>query len=417
MPALFVIDVVITLILGASGEAPTGAAMITLRGQVFTLRIPSRRLIRVVLVALGVTSIVCTSQPFMAASVAARRALASAQGTRSIAEAEVPMTITVVPRSESSVFRDTVLVYLDGKIDADAPNRLSTALNGIAGKITVWLNSPGGNLFAGMELGRIIRKHRAWTRIIDHRTLLPGECYSACAMAFLGGIYRFNDNAPRYGVHLASLSVRSPTGALDLGQHLSAAVGNYIGEMGVDVRLLDLWMKAGPDEMYVLTPQEAKDLRVANNGREPPQWSIVTAPRGSVLQGQQATIDGRGTVSFSCDEKQTVLGSVYVVAGKGESVAAGGWSHLLTIDSDKERPLKELSVSREDDLMGWRFLLSPDVVRLAMSAKQIGHRMKRSGNRSISLGYSVDIDGRSASMVKKFLGNCLRRQAKSLFRS
>ena len=129
----------------------------------------------------------------------------------------VPMTVTVVPRSDLGVFRDTALVYLDGTIDDDAPNRLSTALDGVAGKIAVWLNSPGGNLFAGMELGRIIRKHGAGTHIIDHRTVLPGQCYSACALAFLGGVSRFIDNAARYGVHRASLPVDSPAGHVDLG--------------------------------------------------------------------------------------------------------------------------------------------------------------------------------------------------------
>ena len=67
--------------------------------------------------------------------------------------------ISNVSAGESGVFRDTALVYLDGTIGAGAPDRLSAALDGIEGKIAVWLNSPGGNLFAGMQLGRIIRKH------------------------------------------------------------------------------------------------------------------------------------------------------------------------------------------------------------------------------------------------------------------
>jgi hypothetical protein len=335
----------------------------------------------------------------------------------SAAEDQVPMAITALPRSQSGASRETTLVYLDGRIDDDAPHRLSAALEGIVGKIVVWLNSPGGNLFAGMELGRIIRKHQAWTRIVDHRTLLPGECYSACALAFLGGVHRFNDNAARYGVHRASLSVRSPAGNVDLGQQLSAAIESYIREMGVDVRLLDLWMRAGPDEMYVLTQQEAKDLRVADNGRRPPRWSIVPTPRGGVLQGQQTTTDGTGALSFSCDDKQTILGSVYEPAAEGESMAAGRWIHLVTMDRYERRPLKELSVSLDGGSVRGRFLLAPDVVRLAMSARQIGHRIKPAGNRSISLGYGVDVDRRSASMVKKFLGDCLRRQARAGLRS
>jgi hypothetical protein len=45
--------------------------------------------------------------------------------TAAIADGNAPMAVTVAPRSESSVFNDTTLVYLDGPIDADAPARLS----------------------------------------------------------------------------------------------------------------------------------------------------------------------------------------------------------------------------------------------------------------------------------------------------
>jgi hypothetical protein len=134
-----------------------------------------------------------------------------------------PMTITVLPRSESGLFGDTTLVYLDGPIDAGAADRLSGALDGLDGKIAVWLNSPGGNLFAGMQMGRTIRRHGAWTYIIDHRTLRPGECYSACGLTFLGGVYRFNDNAGRYGVHRASLTGDPASNEQGLQQHFNVA--------------------------------------------------------------------------------------------------------------------------------------------------------------------------------------------------
>ena len=313
--------------------------------------------------------------------------------TAAIADGNAPMAVTVAPRSESSVFSDTTLVYLDGPIDADAPARLSKALDAVDGKIAIWLNSPGGNLFAGMQLGRVIRKHGASTHIINSRTLLPGECYSACSLAFLGGVYRFNDNGARYGVHRASLRGGPKTGDSDLDQNLSSAIRAYVREMGVDARLVDLWLKARPDEMYVLSEREARVLGVVNNGRQPPRWSIEKNAGGSRLQGRQVTIDGAGTVSFSCDNQQTLFGT-------SERIDAPGWSHWLTIDG-KEIPLT---------VAGSTFILPPDVVRLARSATQIGYRMKPPVNDAPSIDYAVDIDGKSASVVRSFLGNCLRGQ-------
>ena len=232
-------------------------------------RIASRS-IRVGLLALAFLSIGYARRPLIVAPIAERAAPTITSATAAIAERKVPMTVTVVPRSESGVFRDTTLVYLDGLIDAGASDRLSKALEGINGKIAVWLNSPGGNLFAGMQLGRIIRKHGASTHIVNYRTLLPGECYSACSLAFLGGVYRFANNGAHYGVHRASLQA-GPRADRDLGQDLSAAIRSYIREMGVDARLFDLWIKAAPDEMYFLSQQQVRDLGVVKDGRKPPE--------------------------------------------------------------------------------------------------------------------------------------------------
>ncbi|MGH7344234.1 MAG: hypothetical protein ACREK4_04930, partial [Candidatus Rokuibacteriota bacterium] len=189
-------------------------------------------------------------------------------------------------------------------------------------------------------------------------------------------------------------------------------IRSYVHEMGVDARLLDLWTKAAPDAMYLLSQQQTKDLGVVNNGRKPPEWSIAAFPGGTMLQGQQATADGSGMIYFSCDNKQTVLGSVYEAAGQGEPITARGWSHSLTIDETGEFPLEALGVSDKDGFVRSTFILPPNLARLARSARQIGHQMKPSSGGSPSIGYRVDIDGKSASMVRNFLGNCLRRKAK-----
>jgi hypothetical protein len=349
------------------------ASLAVMSGRFAGSRIASTR-IRVDLLALAILSIGYI-RGHVAAPVAERETSTIVSASASAAEHTAPMTVTVVPRSESGVFRDTALVYLDGPIDAGAPDRLSRALDGIDGKLAVWLNSPGGNLFAGMQLGRIIRKHGAATHIIDYHTLLPGECYRACSLAFLDGEYRFADNGARYGVHRASLQTGPTPGARDLEQALSGSIRSYIREMGVDARLFDLWVKAGADEMYLLSQQQARDLGVVNNGRKPPEWSIAAFPGGTLLQGRQTTADGAGMIYFSCDGKQTVLGSVYEAAGTGDAITAREWSHWLTIDGD-EIPFQALGVSTKDGAVRSTFLVPPNLVRLAMSARQIGHLMK-----------------------------------------
>src|SRR5215470_3159898 len=69
---------------------------------------------------------------------------------------EPPMTVKVASRGGTG---GKALVYLEGRIDVGAPDRLASALAGVQGQITIWLESPEGNLFAGMQLGRVIREH------------------------------------------------------------------------------------------------------------------------------------------------------------------------------------------------------------------------------------------------------------------
>ena len=127
----------------------------------------------------------------------------------------LPMTVVVEPRSQLDVRLEIpTFIYLDGEIDAATPKRLSHVLSTIPpGAISISFNSSGGNLVAGMELGRIIRRYGASTSIgvRDPKSSLlqPGQCFSACSLAFLGGSYRHLKKGSKYGVHRVS-SVEGP---------------------------------------------------------------------------------------------------------------------------------------------------------------------------------------------------------------
>jgi hypothetical protein len=121
------------------------------------------------------------------------------------------------------------------------------------------------------------------------------------------------------------------------------------------------------------------------------------------------TADGTATVSFSCDGQQTIFGSVYEATGQGEQIDARGWSYWLTIDANEIVLTAPQASDSKGSVVRSTFVVPPDVVRLARSATQIGLRMKPPREGSTAIGYSVDIDDTSASIVRSFLGNCLRR--------
>lgn len=76
-----------------------------------------------------------------------------------------------------------IIAKLLEKIDA-SPS-LCYAKTGEKVAVTVFLNSGGGYMRDGYELGELFRKNQVATEIAFN-----GECYSSCATAFLGGKYR-----------------------------------------------------------------------------------------------------------------------------------------------------------------------------------------------------------------------------------
>jgi len=166
-----------------------------------------------------------------------------------------------------------------GVIDQSTPGKFEEYYKKNPYPITVMLHSPGGNLMAGMELGRIFRKYKIPVDIAETQKetdpenhfekTAPGICASACAYAFLGGVSRLIENGSRIGFHqfygnpktveanTGSVSVEGYT--LSADQIISGVIAEYIAEMGVDERVLSIASIAGKND--VITPN-AKDLEI-----------------------------------------------------------------------------------------------------------------------------------------------------------
>jgi hypothetical protein len=128
----------------------------------------------------------------------------------------------------------------------------------------------------------------------------PGFCFSACALAFLGGEYRWLTPGSIYGVHRFFWKEHTNNDA-DLAQILSAAVVQYIASMGVDTKLFALASEAGSSDAITPTPEQLLALDVINNGQKPVSWSIESLPGQIYLKGQQETwINGISKFILSC---------------------------------------------------------------------------------------------------------------------
>ena len=97
------------------------------------------------------------------------------------------------PSLPSVVVGNAWHLFADGEIDDASADRFDQFLRGhdVPRKSLLFLSSPGGNLLAGIKLGKVIRAYGLFTYIgqdAGGNELLPksspGECYSACALSF-----------------------------------------------------------------------------------------------------------------------------------------------------------------------------------------------------------------------------------------
>lgn len=80
----------------------------------------------------------------------------------------------------------------------------------------VYLNSPGGNLTAGLGIGRAIRRAGLATAVLADQHV----CDSACTLAFAGGVRRHNVNGDSV--------FEGMSGMMGLGFHPAHRRGNFV---------------------------------------------------------------------------------------------------------------------------------------------------------------------------------------------
>ncbi len=110
----------------------------------------------------------------------------------------------------------------------------------------VVISSPGGNLKAGIEIGRLIRRN-------GFRAAVSNMCPSACALAWLAGSQRFASQTAHIGFHVAYLSGEQKTES-GIG---NAIVGHYVGELGFSENVVTYVTSAPPNDMQWLSFRDA----------------------------------------------------------------------------------------------------------------------------------------------------------------
>jgi hypothetical protein len=114
----------------------------------------------------------------------------------------------------------------------------------------VVFQSPGGNLRAGMEIGKAIRLKGFGSYVPD-----AVQCSSACALAWLGGRVRYMSNTARVGFHAAYVDAGGQATVSSAG---NALVGAYLNQLGLPPAAIIYITDAPPDGIQWLSFTDAQ---------------------------------------------------------------------------------------------------------------------------------------------------------------
>ena len=192
----------------------------------------------------------------------------------------------------------------------------------------VVLNSGGGNLGAGLRMGRVIRQQKMWTQVGAQLPLMipqneniaaqtvpylaeltsppfAGECASACTFTFMGGVSRTIGYGSNYGVHQFELDTQAPGANPQAdAQITSAQLVAYLTEMGISPNyMMDMVQKQGND-VANLTMKELQQLNIVTP-RWQSKWLITPLNDNSGFYLNGTTTDRWGTheIAFVCPPK------------------------------------------------------------------------------------------------------------------
>lgn len=117
-------------------------------------------------------------------------------------------------------------------------------------------DTPGGEVFAALEIGRLLREQRASIRVGD-----GASCISSCVLLLMGAVERRIGDDARVGIHRPALGASARGGPKQDGEDaivaaMTAQLVLYAQQMGVPRAIIDAMMATPADRIALLTPSD-----------------------------------------------------------------------------------------------------------------------------------------------------------------
>jgi hypothetical protein len=170
------------------------------------------------------------------------------------------------------------IVYIDGDIVEGDWDRFKRVVQGLKGPVAISLNSDGGKIFDGLNIGIAIRNMK-WMTIARH-------CHSVCADIWLAGVERAVFENSTVGFHSAYIE-KDGKAVIEVGSG-NAVVGAYLSRLGFNYDFIGYATSAKPDDMDMFNSEKAKKYNVSvtvfnKKFSEPTQssWPATTTAQGA----------------------------------------------------------------------------------------------------------------------------------------
>lgn len=190
--------------------------------------------------------------------------------------------------------------FLAGAVDGTELNKLRDVLDNNHIERIVFVNSPGGDLWTGMRVGRLIASRNL-------PTVVAGQCSSACSIMFMGGSERrFADTFPSsqtyvgiHGPHNKVTKQVEPGQAGQIYAFLAQRMGDKFNRDLINTALFE--MDDAGAMLYVFEPQRSPAKAPVHCRSEQMVFSACTKMAGNNAQSIGLVTDV-GLVSVNLPE-------------------------------------------------------------------------------------------------------------------
>ena len=308
-------------------------------------------------------------------------------------------------------------IYMSGEIRAGDADRVAQRLGALRfgpGAVAhVVLDSPGGSLVDGMEIGRIVASlPTTVTTDVGASETRAADCASACVFIFMGGHYRSLREGSRLGVHqFYPTGDTGMTGAegVAVGQVLSAEIVDYMTEMRVDPTFFNLMTRPMPEEILWVSAEDLDRYRVTTGPIRDQRMEYRNADGFFYLTLWQHGFYGENKLLLSCNDQGSLAFIAYLEPPDLRVVETQPHDLKVTLDGAVEAPAMWDLIGTDETWAVALFTLTPDQMTRLADAQSFGARMIPGSDPTLFFGFDYRI-GEDGAQIRDMIDGCRRQQ-------